>query len=396
MPDVMLDNINNHVLKKGRFSALQKELTIIDFWATWCGACVGSFSKIQELQKRFQHRLQILMVNASLKEDAKKLNAFFELRKKRTGKDFSLVYSRQDTMLSRLFPYKVIPHCVWVDKNRKVIAITDTEAVTADNIEEILNGRPVSMAFKNDALLFDADTDNLLPTDSNHTTTSVLHQSIITGEQPGLGTKLMYESVNSKQVKRMRVLNYSLLGLYRIAFLKTFDKGHGRVEIDFSLDTLFQQHLDVKQRNNFCYEVSSKSMQREQALEWLAADLERYFNVTASIAEKWTPVFILKPGNNINCIYTQNGPADSDVGKETLEPFIINGRMGSLTGFLQAVLKKTVLDETGVTEAIDMRFPKGFWNYSPQQVNQFLRQHGIELHEGERLLPITRLTAIKN
>jgi thiol-disulfide isomerase/thioredoxin len=44
--------------------SLEGKVLIVDFWASWCGRCKGSFELLEQLQKRFEsHGLVILSVN---------------------------------------------------------------------------------------------------------------------------------------------------------------------------------------------------------------------------------------------------------------------------------------------------------------------------------------------
>ena len=394
MPDVLLTNIYNHSLKQASFSALQKELTIIDFWASWCGACVGSFDKLQGLQKQFDSRLQLLMVNASPGEDASKLERFFKKRKERTGKTFTLPYSIQDTVLSALFPFKVIPHCIWLDRNRRVIAITDTEAITAANIEGVLNGKVKALPFKNDALLFDESRDVLQPGDT--ATGGLLHRSLLTVERPGMGVKLSYETVNDSLVKKLRILNYPLLQLYQVANPMAFANSGSRVRMDAGAAILFDSYKPEAEQKKYCYELDIKPVSRSEALACLSADLERYFNVRARAGEEWLSSYILRAGKHVSRLYTKGGEPGSDFDKSSVDLYINNGSVATLGSLLSVVLKRPVLDETGISRAIDIRMPVSFYNYSPEQVRAFLLEKGIELQEGERLWPVTHITTITN
>lgn len=393
MPDVILPNIYNHSLKKGRFSGLQKDLTIIDFWATWCGACIGTFDKMEALQHKFAQRVQILMVNASPTEDNKKLEAFFQKRKERTGKIFTLAFSIQDTVLSHLFPFKVIPHYVWLDRERKVVAITESEAVTAANIEAFLRGKPPELAFKNDALLFDESKDSLLP--SNGETVALLHRSFLTAEQPGLGIKVSYESVNDSTVKKLRVLNYPLLQLYQIANPIAFANNDGRIRMDSAAIILLEQYEPQAERKKYCYELETKPVTRTEALEYLATDLERFFKTKATAGEECLSSYILKAGRNVSKLYSKGGPPGSDFDKGSIDLYISNGSMASLTSLLRVLLKRPVQDETGISQPIDIRMPVSLYQFSPEQLKVFLLGKGIELDEGERLLPITNIRTIQ-
>jgi hypothetical protein len=49
-----------------------------------------------------------------------------------------------------LFPHQQIPHCVWLDSNCKLIAVTHSKEVNAANITAWLSGKPISFALKQD------------------------------------------------------------------------------------------------------------------------------------------------------------------------------------------------------------------------------------------------------
>lgn len=390
LPDFLMNNINNYPLKKVRFSGFQKELTIIDFWASWCGACVASFTKMHGLQSKYARELQVLMVNASPGEDAQKMQAFFERRKTKTGKDFTLPYLLGDSLFVRLFPYRVIPHCVWIDKNRRVIAITESEEVNEANIAAVLEGREPALAFKNDALLFDDAKDELMAGIAA-ASEGLLYSSLITAAKPGMGQKLFWKSEDGILVTQLRIFNYSLLSLYRTAFRQAFDHANGRLEVEPGLEEFVLEDVAAERRTRYCYELQIPAMNREAALRFLVTDLERFFNITALPAKRWTSVFVLSAGKNMHAIISKNGPTQTDMDPESMAPFMNNVSLEALSAALAMVLKNTVINETGLLQNIDIRFPAAFFSFSPAQVIQFLQQQGLVLQQCQRMLPVARL-----
>lgn len=50
--------------------APQGKFVLIDFWASWCGMCIGAMPEIQEIQKRFSPQLVVIGVSCDKKDDA--------------------------------------------------------------------------------------------------------------------------------------------------------------------------------------------------------------------------------------------------------------------------------------------------------------------------------------
>ena len=61
--DLVLSDVYNYPVSKIRLSDLKGKFIILDFWATWCGACIATFPKMHQLQARFGDNLQVILVN---------------------------------------------------------------------------------------------------------------------------------------------------------------------------------------------------------------------------------------------------------------------------------------------------------------------------------------------
>jgi thiol-disulfide isomerase/thioredoxin len=386
LPDMELKRIYNYSKKEAVLSEMQPELTILDFWATWCASCVGSFAKLELLQNKFLGKLKMIMVNGSPGEDEQKVNAFFKRRKDRTGRDFKLTYMLRDTVLGNRFPHQTIPHCVWLDKDRRVIAITESSEITEGNITAILNKQIVAFPFKNDALLAEA---NIEPLESDDNNIEILFGSRITSEQPGKGSSLSYEPAGNGLVKKVRVLNYPLLRLYQHCKPEVFAYGVHRILLDSSVAGLFNDEA-IK----YCYLLESQGISKPAIREQMQDDLESCFKVEAVATERKMDCFVLKPGSKIAGLGSKGGEPSSDLHKESIRHYIRNEKPNRLCSFLQGILKKPVIDETGITGRIDLEFPKGFLEYDLLRMKAFLESNGIIFEETKRMLWVTRLKSL--
>jgi thiol-disulfide isomerase/thioredoxin len=157
VPDIEITNVYNYPTSTIRLSDLKGKLVILDFWATWCGGCVQSIPKLNTLQKKFNKKIFVLLLNnqggKSSLEQEKKIKAFFTVLKPKIKGALLLPASlkRIDT-LDELFPHTFIPHYVWIGPLGKVVAITSSDEITKENIRAVLKGSPNNLTLKADKL----------------------------------------------------------------------------------------------------------------------------------------------------------------------------------------------------------------------------------------------------
>jgi thiol-disulfide isomerase/thioredoxin len=146
MPDVQITNILNSRAKTSKLSDYKGKLVILDFWSTWCTACVESFPELDSLQYQFAGKLQVLLVNPKKDRDTERgVKIVIDRMKEWSARPFILPVVLQDTMLTRYFEFHSIPTCVWIGQEGTVIAITDKKQVNAANIARIINGEKVAL-----------------------------------------------------------------------------------------------------------------------------------------------------------------------------------------------------------------------------------------------------------
>ncbi len=68
VPDILLSGLVNYPVKTARLSDFRGKHIIIDFWSTWCGACIHLFPELDSLQKKYKSDLVILAVTSQKEE----------------------------------------------------------------------------------------------------------------------------------------------------------------------------------------------------------------------------------------------------------------------------------------------------------------------------------------
>ncbi len=111
----------------------EKELIILDFWATWCGSCLNSIRTISDISIDNPTVAMIPVTRQTSKEmdSARSLKYWFK-----EGKPASIV---NGDFLADTFNSLSVPHLVWIH-NGQIKAITNSLALTQDNIDSALSG----------------------------------------------------------------------------------------------------------------------------------------------------------------------------------------------------------------------------------------------------------------
>ena len=119
VPDLDLNRISGESVK---LSSLEGKVFLINFWATWCEACLVEMPSIIKLKNHFQSKgLQVLAV--SVDEDPGKVVPPVVEKMK-----FNFpVFIDKDQVLGGLFEVYGIPHSVVLDRSRNILYIETGE-----------------------------------------------------------------------------------------------------------------------------------------------------------------------------------------------------------------------------------------------------------------------------
>jgi thiol-disulfide isomerase/thioredoxin len=117
-------------------AGLRGKMVVLDFWATWCGPCLASFPKMQELVEKYDgNKAAFLFINTW--ENSKP-----EVTREKVGKllnekkyTFNVLFDYKDDVVKK---YKIegIPTKIVIDKEGKIVSIDSSE----DSLVALMEG----------------------------------------------------------------------------------------------------------------------------------------------------------------------------------------------------------------------------------------------------------------
>jgi len=234
--------ILNDKVSQFDFSAYKEELLVLDFFDTFCTACIANMPKVVTLQKEFEGKVKFLQVTW---QDKKTIQDLFRTNKflKENQAYPPVIFS--DTVLRNLFPHQSAPHVVWIYKG-KLIAITAVDVLNSNNINELLSNGKISLPAKNDYLPLSIKEDRI---------TDGIAFSKVSAFNPGLkksGYTFQMDSVGKKYLTSFN--NMPLLNIYLSLLNKMEQK-------DF-LVTKHRIDWRVKDKNIYTYDDDEKEATR--------------------------------------------------------------------------------------------------------------------------------------
>lgn len=110
----------------GTFSLSEQKgkVVLLNFWATWCGPCVGEMPAFQKLYEEYGDEIGILAVNIA--EERSTVDAFIADK----GYTFPIAYD-ENGEISSMYPEEGIPYTLVIDADGKV-KTTFVGAASAD------------------------------------------------------------------------------------------------------------------------------------------------------------------------------------------------------------------------------------------------------------------------
>jgi len=361
MPDFQVQNLEGNTL---RYSDMSKGVTVIDFWATWCGSCLPGLQKLSDLKQELGNDLHVMALSYESEE---------RIQRFKKQRPYNLLFVRDTAETLRdYFPHRMIPHSILIGPDGRVLAITNGDQIDRPVIERALRGAPIILPHKQDNTEFDYTAD-YFQADTNTVSAFDI--------QPGLAGVGAFSKQPTRGpfADRRISIHLNLPGLYRKAYQMSSERLQFRVpEERFEWDD---------PDNRYFVDLIVAPEDREQLFEIMQQKLAASFNVQARMEVDTMEVAVLLQPDSLECTLTTTGPVD---GYEARGDYFsaAGASLATFADYLESfgITGMPVVDETGLPGhyAIDLQF-------DPEQSGSFhkaLREMGLVLRKRRRPIDV--------
>jgi len=398
LPDIKITYLIGDSLKTTMLSDFYNgKFLIIDFWATWCAACLTAINDAKPVIKQFDKLVEFLPVTY---EERNKINAF--QKKNNVLKNSSYSFVVEDTLLmGGYFKFTTLPHQVWIDSCGVVKAITYPDQLQIENLSSFVKNEPLNVEEKVDDVAFDPSKPLEVRSDL------VVYRSVLLPYKPGFMNLIGSFTTpfkEGKQIDRFLAMNKDFLSMFYAAYSLNYGQiNYERIEFcgqdSAALSPFLQKgrRTDRKliTKNSYCYElILPEKVTREEFYPYLLEDLNRISKFYASIEKREKPCWVI-----VNKMPSLNPTTKGEKTKLTWQSGFIkkltNQKMDMLTAYLNWNLELPVVDKTGVNTPFDMELntaayssPAGNVFLDFEKIRESLLHYGFDLIREMRPVPV--------
>ena len=139
--DLKIAKLLNYSSTSSSLNKIHSNITIIDFFGTWCAPCLRALPELEAYKKRFKNDISILLVSI---EAEGKLIKFIS-----TKQPFAFpMLVDEDKLFTDAFKPPSYPYTVVLDKDLKVLSITNAADLSESMLEKFIEDRKKIMESK--------------------------------------------------------------------------------------------------------------------------------------------------------------------------------------------------------------------------------------------------------
>ncbi len=366
-------------------AAEKDKLILLDFWNTWCSACILNFPRMEELQKQFGDKVKILAVSS---QDRPTLEKFFASE---NGSKYKQVKSvAGDKMMGKLFPHMGVPYIVWI-KDGKLLSTTDAYQVTSEALTAITAGGSADL---NTITQLSRSRPLMLSEAFDQTkNVNLLNYSFMTkGYLPQIGSGSTFRTTKVGKVYGLQMTNIPLKDiLFSVGYHffaekkdpKEFTEKRMILEVKDPSQILGQPQSDgtFERSLMYSYEFIVPEDKAETLYPAMLEGLSRFTDYDITIENRRIECLILQkiPGSDL--LKTKGGEFKNTFPQSpsVLQNSPLQGMVNMING--NTPIKLLMLDETGYTDHVDLKI-SGV--QTAEQLSTELEKYGLRVIKEHR------------
>lgn len=162
----------------------KNKIVLIEFWETWCGACIEGMSHLKNLKDKYPNDLKVICISSdSFKKTADFIN--------KNLYPFDFIFDEQKKV-SSIFPHSMKPFSIVIDKKGKIQAKTHPSYINESQINQMLLGYAIDVP----------SVENFNPNDlgNRNTTPSLISFELLNHKLGEKGYSSLTKSKNKKRI----------------------------------------------------------------------------------------------------------------------------------------------------------------------------------------------------
>jgi thiol-disulfide isomerase/thioredoxin len=404
-PDFTLNGLIDFPAKKVSLKDFQGQWLILDFWSSHCTSCLKSFPGLDSLQKKFDKKIQFMLVGYNGGREDKLIRKIYEKYKQKYNLELAHVY---DSGLFNQLGVKSVPHLFWIDNQSIIRAITTDIELTPENLQAFLEGKELNLK-EAQSMKTDLPENNpfnwnkpLLINGNGGDDSAFLFRSILTKWESRI-TPAVTQSIGTVlawgERKVFQATGASLNELYKLAYSgasfysprdSLYTIFYPNPVLELADPKPFDQYSDRVDKY-YCYSFSFPAAKYSPSFiqETLQRDLQSYFGYQVVVETRRMPYWKLTCGSDTKeklhskeIPYTEN-PLNPSVSWTPINQSIQLILYG-IWGLYQ--YEPPFINETGIGYNIDIKLDGVLTDFGEMKKN--LEKNGLYLVKGEREIKV--------